>query len=271
MNISQVHSLFFSATFSTKLIIKEIVRQLGIENTDQDITRNSSEAALTLGETDLLIIGVPVYSGRVPEIAVNGIKSIQGSNTPAVIVCVYGNRDYDDALIELKNIVRERGCVPIAAAAFVAQHSIFPEIAANRPDKSDLLKAGEFCSEVQKIIASSQVLDSTFDLQVRGNEPYRQTKKIPLHPTGSSVCNKCGACVRECPTHAISLQSPRKTDKDKCISCGRCIVICPQRARKFRGILFNLAKRRFKKNFSTRKEPVFFIMSNGNSDTKQIS
>lgn len=259
MEISRVHSLFFSATFSTKKIIRRIVGELGIDHVEHDITGNIPEGMQQLGANDLLVVGVPVFSGRVPDMAVEGINRIQGNNTPAVIVCVYGNRDYDDALIELRNIVREKGFVPIAAAAVIAQHSIFSQIAENRPDTEDFLQIHEFCRKVKRIIDSLDSLDSTFNLQVRGNEPYRQTKNIPIHPTGNHLCNQCGACVKLCPTHAIPLDSPRKTDKEKCISCGRCIVICPQKARKFRGILFTLAAWKFKKNYSIRKEPAFFL------------
>lgn len=260
MEISKVHSLFFSATFSTKKIIREIVSKLGFDNVEQDITGNIPDKVQQLGAKDLLVVGVPVFSGRVPEMAVEGINRIQGNNTPAIIVCVYGNRDFDDALIELKNLVCEKGFIPIAAAAVIAQHSIFPQVAANRPDKNDFSLIYDFCCKVKNIIASIDHLDCRFDLQVQGNKPYRKIKKIPLHPTGNHLCNKCGACANLCPTQAINSDDPRKTDKEKCISCGRCIAICPQKARKFKGILFRLAAWKFKNNCSTRKEPTFFYI-----------
>lgn len=37
--------------------------------------------------------------------------------TPAIAVCVYGNRDYDDALIELKDAIEANGFKTVAAAA----------------------------------------------------------------------------------------------------------------------------------------------------------
>ena len=43
------------------------------------------------------------------------------SQTPAVLVVVYGNRAYDDALLELSDIATGAGFVPLAAGAFVGE------------------------------------------------------------------------------------------------------------------------------------------------------
>ena len=94
MEISKVYSVFFSATFSTKKIIREIVKQLGYDNIEYDITNNIPEETIQLRSDELLVVGIPVYSGRVPEMAIEKLNRIKGNNTPAVIVCVYGNRDF---------------------------------------------------------------------------------------------------------------------------------------------------------------------------------
>lgn len=258
MNISKTHTLFFSATFSTKKIIRNIAAQFNNENIEYEISGCNSETVQKLQADDLLIVGVPVFSGRVPEIAVESIKRFKGDSTPAILICVYGNRDFDDTLIELKNIVCSNGFVPIAAASIVAQHSIFHQIASNRPDDKDYIRINEFCTKVKSIIASTDSFDSSFDLSVKGNEPYRPIKNIPIHPSSGRLCDKCGACAKLCPVNAIPLDNPQKTDKTKCISCGRCIAVCPKKTRKYRGLLYMLANWKFKKNYSERKEPDFF-------------
>lgn len=63
------------------------------------------------------------------------------NNCTAIIVVVYGNWDYVDALIELRDIAVKMGFKPIAAAAFIGEHSFSTEdspIAYGRPDISDL-------------------------------------------------------------------------------------------------------------------------------------
>lgn len=260
MEISKVYSVFFSATFSTKKIIREIVKQLGYDNIEYDITNNIPEETIQLRSDELLVVGIPVYSGRVPEMAIEKLNRIKGNNTPAVIVCVYGNRDFDDALIELRDIVRANGFVPFSGAAVIAQHSMLPQIAENRPDDKDMLLIDDFAAKVKDTIVSLASLDSSLNLCVKGNKPYRQRQNIPIHPSANNLCNKCGTCARLCPAGAISLESPQKTDKNKCISCSRCIVVCPQKARNFRGLLYKLASWKFKKNFSARKELSFFYL-----------
>lgn len=66
-------------------------------------------------------------------------------------VVVYGNRDYEDALLELHDILSENGFVVVAAGAFVARHSIFPDVAAGRPDRDDLDRMAEFAERVRSV------------------------------------------------------------------------------------------------------------------------
>jgi len=44
--------------------------------------------------------------------------------------------------------------------------------------------------------------------------------------TNDSKCIGCGACVRDCPANAITLDT-LAIDKSKCIGCGKCITTCP--------------------------------------------
>ena len=51
---------------------------------------------------------MPVYAGRVPALAVERLKGIKTSGVKCVIVAVYGNRAYEDALVEMQDIATER-------------------------------------------------------------------------------------------------------------------------------------------------------------------
>lgn len=106
MNIKNIHLAYFSATFSTKRIVREIASQFQKPVIEYDITSDVLKDDVSLGsEGDLLIVGVPSYAGRVPEMAVRSLRRFLGNNTPAIIVSVYGNRAYDDTLIELKDLI----------------------------------------------------------------------------------------------------------------------------------------------------------------------
>lgn len=252
MTFPKLNLACFSATGTTAKIVSAIGSGLPVtEKRTIDLTRPVQEEVTIPGD-EIIIFGVPVFSGRVPEIARRRIEKIKGNHTPAIIACVYGNRDFDDALLELKDIVENNGFNVISAGAFVAQHSIFPEVAQGRPDPSDLSKAKEFGENSLKSISATT---ENIPLQVKGNRPYRAVKPIPLTPKADHKCNACGLCSRQCPVQAIDAGNPKKTDKGKCISCAHCIHICPQKARKFGGLLYWIASRKFTKAHTQRQEP----------------
>lgn len=254
MKVSNINLVYFSATYTTRKVVRVIAGVMNSEVAEYDITQKTPDSEIVSGDEDLLIVGMPVYAGRIPAQAASALKKFKGNKTPALIVCVYGNRDYDDALLELKDIVTENGFKVVAAGAFIAQHSIFPLVGAKRPDDQDIAFIKTFADKCKERLDSITDTDSLPDIQVKGNKPYKVPGNIPLKPKGNRKCDACGTCVKLCPTQAISADSPRKTDKGACISCGRCIVVCPQKARHFGGILYKIASRKFVKAHVARKE-----------------
>ncbi len=255
MKPSTINLVYFSATYTTKKTVNAIAGQFSGKIMDWDITQSIPENDITMEKNELLIAGVPVYAGRIPANIAEAFNKFKGNETPAIIVCVYGNRDYDDALLELKDIVQGNGFKVIAAGAFIGQHSIFPEVGKGRPDGKDMDAMREFANQSIRLLKSTEDIASLPDIVVKGNKPYKTPGKIPLQPKGNSKCNTCGICVKQCPVQAIPATTPRKTIKEKCISCARCIVVCPQDARHFGGLLYKIAGKKFVKAYSTRKEP----------------
>ena len=74
-----------------------------------------------------------------------------------MVIAVYGNRAFEKAAAELAALAARQGFVPVAAAAFVGEHSYStPEtpVAAGRPDAQDLARAAEFGAAVRKKLAA---------------------------------------------------------------------------------------------------------------------
>lgn len=260
MKVEKVNLVYFSATNTTKTVLKAIASGVNSsEIIEYDITLgNANEVKFNTNE--LVIFGFPVFAGRIPQIALEALNQFKGNRTQAIAVCVYGNREYDDALLELRDIVSSNQFHVISAGAFIGQHSIFPKVGANRPDSSDLNIAKEFGTQTMEIIGQKISSESLPLIEVKGNTPYKETKSSSLFPTADENCTACGKCVRNCPSQAIPKDNPQTTDETRCISCGRCIYICPENSRKFRGMAYDVTYEKFVNAYSTRKEPELFYL-----------
>lgn len=117
----KINAMYFSPTGTTKKIVSGIADQIlenmngqiAVKNIDFTLPGVRKEAVPFTAE-DVVVIGVPVYAGRVPNVLLNYLNSIKGNGALAVSVVVYGNRNYDDAAIELKDILELNGFKVIA-------------------------------------------------------------------------------------------------------------------------------------------------------------
>ena len=72
------------------------------------LERKSREMKLLeISSEDVLLFSMPVYGGFIPQSCAKMARNLKGSNTPAIIAAVYGNRHYDDALGNIRACARE--------------------------------------------------------------------------------------------------------------------------------------------------------------------
>jgi len=266
MEIQSLKLVCFSPTGTTKSIIQAIAAGINQSNTELiDITKpNARKQQFQTSENELLIVAVPVYMGRVPALLSDWLHAIKARNTPAVCIVVYGNRVYDNALLELKDILVKGGCTPIACAAFIGEHSYSSSetpIAAGRPDASDLNSAELFGHKINEKILSVSSIDNISDINIPGNHPYGGVTKLWSVDfiAISNECTQCGICAKGCPVGAIHLEKSSLIDKEKCITCCACIKNCPQKARTIKTGPVKDAAIRLNKLLKERKEPVLFL------------
>ncbi|MFA9394197.1 MAG: 4Fe-4S binding protein [Halodesulfovibrio sp.] len=265
MNIRSVKLACFSPTGTSRAINQAIGEGLEIDNVEViDATQlNSRQTALQASNDELLVLAMPVYSGRLPVVAEKWLQTISLKNTPTVCVVVYGNREYDDALLELQDIVKQRGGLPVACAAFIGEHSFSADntpIAVARPDANDLQQAKAFGHKVQGIMESF-LPEVGIEVPVPGNRPYKELGiGAPVDFIDvSEVCTRCGICASVCPVEAINKKTPSTYDMANCIRCCACIKACPEQARSMKeGVMMDVAKR-LNSMCQERKEPVTFF------------
>ena len=261
MVISSCRIICFSPTNSTRKIAEAVAGGLGYHPcVVTDITDPEERAkASRIGADELVILAVPVYYGRVQKHASEYIRSLHGEGQPAVLVVNYGNRHYDDALLELHTLASEAGFVPLAAGAFISEHSLstrdFP-MALGRPESGDIAKAAAFGASVAEKLASGGGRLAT----VPGNVPYRPYPDAHRAPVNTDNCTLCETCVKICPTAAIWIEDGKVlTREPDCIGCQACVKYCPEGAREDSAPGAREVRERVASMTAERREPEVFL------------
>lgn len=269
----KVKTLYFSPTGTVKKIVTTIAAELSASfpaQTDAehlDFTKKEvRDQAASFQEGDLVVIGTPVYAGRVPNILLKYLNTVAGNGATAVCVVVYGNRCYDDALIELRDVATACGFHVIAAGAFVGEHSFSKLLAKGRPDADDLAIAKAFA---EKIVEKSKAGSTGSLLSVSGCEPYR-AYYMPKDKDGNPVdirkvtpktkdnCTKCMICAEVCPMDSIDWSDP-SAFVGICIKCGACIKKCPVEAKYYDDPGYLRHQYELEEQFERRAEPELFV------------
>lgn len=260
MNIKKIIAIYFSPNGSTREIVKKLARGFGeyeIEEIDWTSLEMRSEN-IQFNKDELVVIGFPVYGGRLPSISEEALKSIRGNNTPTVAIVSYGNRDYEDALLELKEGLKASKMKVISAAAIIGQHCLNNNVAKGRPDKRDEIKILEYAKKVSNKINNILDIEGLADLSVNGEYPYNPIKSSRT-PQGDELCIQCGICETECPVKAINKKNFRNTDSNICIFCGHCISICPTNARDIKDESFINSMKKLEEIAKDRREIEIFM------------
>lgn len=251
----KIHQIIFSPTGGTQRANEILCQGMDKECVVTDLCVKAADIRLpNIQEDDLAVIAMPVFAGRVPALAVERLRMVNPNSAKCVVVAVFGNRAYDDALLEMQGVATEMGFRVIAAVAAVAEHSIIRKYGKGRPDADDEQTLRQFGAEIMR---KAEAIDCAMP-PVPGNRPYKKGGKVP-HPKGRRGCNRCGVCANQCPTDAIPLSDPKTVDSAKCISCMKCVSVCPKGARGIGAVMNFLATQGLKKVCATRKENELYL------------
>ena len=212
MEIQRVWAAYFSPTGTTEKIVTHLAEHLAkpIEHPvlyfDFTLPPARQEAKRFL-KSDLVVFGVPVYAGRVPNVLLKYLNTLEGNGAQAVPVVLFGNRNYDEALKELRNLLELRGFQTVAAGAFVGEHAFSYTLGKGRPDYADLSVASEFARRIFAVLRTGQVIS-----------PVRLDNEGPLGGYYQP---------RDQDGNPIDIRKVRPKTRDTCTDCGYCAQICP--------------------------------------------
>lgn len=230
--------LYYSATNTTKAIVKAISTGLDGEVYLTDITQPSNRLNYQKMECDLTIIAVPIYGERVPRFLYDFFCQIPGDGRLLAVVSVYGNMGFGISLVQMEEFAVKNNFHLIAAGVFVGQHTYATKkapVGYGRPDEEDLQQARIFGENIQRKVNERDIspvaLPRTVLPKFITEFPDLGTRFLIRQPRVKGAgCNRCGACARKCPVGAIDVKT-LKIQENKCLRCYACVKVCPKNAR----------------------------------------
>lgn len=274
MKIQRIQLIYFSATGTTQKVLRcmgeTLAQELGVAVQEDDFTLPAArEQTVACMPDELALVGTPVYAGRVPNVLLPYLKGqLTGSGAPAVPIVLFGNRNYDDALIELRDLLEAAGFRTVGGAAFVGEHSFSDILAAGRPDAADLKRAEEFAHALAHKVRTLECVPEQ-PVPVNGQTPIRPyytprdrqgnpVNILKVKPKVNDRCDACGLCTEVCPMGSIDRTDVRKYT-GICIKCGACIKKCPQQARYYDDAGYLYHQHELEEGYTRRAEIELFL------------
>ncbi len=269
--IKNVWAVYFSPDGSTERVARQIAQAAAQTLGTGEVLicdwtlPGQREKELTFSEEDLVVLASPTYAGRVPNKVMPFVRDgIKGGGAAGIAVAAYGNRSYDDALMELYLLMKDNGFRMAGAGAVVCRHVMSEILAAGRPSEEDLKEAAVFGRQIADKILHN---DAPFsDLMIPGNQPVGPYYK-PLEEDGRpasflkakpqlnpEICDKCGICASVCPMGSINPENVEEVT-GVCIKCHACVRKCPMHARYFDDPSLLSHIRMLEKNYAGRELP----------------
>lgn len=244
MTPKTVWAVYFSGTGTTERTVRsvagELARMLSVPCRSIDFTRpQARQKELSFCERDLVVFGTPVYAGRVPNVLLPYLREkVRGGGALAVPVVLFGNRNYDDALMELSKLLAADGFACVAGAAFVGEHSFSRTLGAGRPNDADMAEMDGFADRIAAKLAAGDTTPVTvggcdpirpyYTPRDRHGNPINILKVKPK--TDMTKCSGCGWCAAHCPMGSIDPNDPSQVP-GICIKCCACVKGCPTGAK----------------------------------------
>ena len=270
MRLKKLFVLYFSPTGGTEKIARlaagELAAKLGLPQEFISFTPpEGRQREYRFGPEDLLVMASPVYAGRLPNKLMPEYKAkIFGEETPALPICVFGNRSPDEALRELVLLLEGNGFRMAGAAAFAGRHAFSDRVGTGRPNGADQEQIRDFAARAAEKLAGEALPPLELDRGEIGpyytplredGTPAKFLKAKPL--TDGDRCVRCGLCAQACPLGSIDRETMEAVGL--CIKCQACVRRCPTGAKHFEDPDFLSHVAMLEQNYARRAENQIFL------------
>ena len=253
LNFDKLSKIYFSPSGTTEKIVNEVAKNFNMNRENYDLSSFNEEKEF---DNELVILGIPVFNGRIPKIARMKLSKMKGNNTKTIVILNYGNMDYGDALLEITDLLKENNFQIVGIATTVSQNSLFNEIGHNRPDEQDMKKINEFSQDIIEKLKNNE----ENEIFVNGHKPFMDYTTPNFSVIcDENLCTECLDCAYTCPEEAITEDNPLMTNINDCTRCSTCINVCSEGARSFAGPEYQIERESAIDNNLGRKEAEFFL------------
>ena len=274
METKRIHAVYFSPAGATRRVVEHLANALGggqAQVEAWDFTLPAGRARPFRAEAgDVVVAGMPVYAGRLPNLMLPYLNTWIGAGAYAVPVVVYGNRSYGNALKEWVDLLQGRGFLPVGAGAFVGEHAFAPALAAGRPDGADFAVADEFAREIRRRLDAAGGGQPLPAVEVPGmgapdyggyyqplDENGMPARFLKTKPVTTEACTGCGHCAEVCPMGSVDRGNPSLVP-GVCIKCNACVRECPVGAKRLVDAAFLSHVRYLESHYAAPASAVWF-------------
>lgn len=191
--IKRVTGLYYSPVGGTAIMTERLARSIRSMLDDcspedvkvefHDLIKEPA-GSVKVDEETVVVIGMPVYVGKIPLPAAEALRCISGNGAMTLTSVSYGGRSYGNALFELNSLAEDCGFRPVGAGAFLISHMARRGSAHSSAPALDMESINDFskaASEKIKRLMGCEIEELRIKpapLEVNGRMPVHKISRI---------------------------------------------------------------------------------------------